>query len=151
MADEAARALGAPTIAGTFVNPKGLARKMAGSVTGGQVGGIAGNLAATAITDRVSGTVGDVPSFGRVGYLAVTDTEVALVNTKMGALKMKIGSEVLARAPRADVTSAGLDQGVLLSHLTIEFSNGVSWRFDVPRQAEKPARAVVRALGGTLD
>jgi hypothetical protein len=151
MADEAAVALGAPTIAGTFVNPKGLAKKMTASVAGGQLGGIAGNLGAGAITDRSSGAPPDVPSFGRVGYLAVTATEVALLGTKTGALKMKIGNNVLARAPKAEVMSAELDEGVLLSHLAIEFSNGARWQFDVPRQAKKSAREVARALDGTGD
>ena len=151
MADEAEGALGAPTIAGTFVNPKGLAKKMTASVGGGQIGGIAGSLATGAIADRSSGAAQDVPSFGRVGYLAVTATEVALLGTKTGALKMKIGNNVLARAPRAEVTSAELDEGVLLSHLTVEFSNGARWQFDVPRQGKKSAREVARALDGTVD
>ncbi|HET8977050.1 MAG TPA: hypothetical protein VFN87_02770 [Solirubrobacteraceae bacterium] len=149
MADEASRALGAPTVAGTFVNPKGMAKKMTASVAGGQVGGIAGSLATGAIAGRNSGAAQAVPNFGRVGYLAVTDTEVALLGTRTGAFKMKIGDKVLARAPRAEITSAELDQGALLSHLTIGFLNGASWQFDVPRQAKKPAQAVARALGGT--
>lgn len=150
MADEAARALGAPTIAGTFVNPKGLTKKMTASVAGGQIGGVLGSVATGAITDRRSGAAQDVPSFGRVGYLAVTDTEVALLGTRTGALKMKIDNTVLARAPRAELTTAELDEGVLLSHLTIGFSDGVWWQFDVPRQARKDARAVARALRGTV-
>lgn len=151
MADEAARALGSPTIAGTFVNPAGMAKKMTAKVAGGQIGGMVGTLAAGVITDRVSRAVPDVPSFGRVAYLAVTETEVALLGTKTGAFKMKIGSQVLARAPRAEITSAEFDQGMLLSHLTIEFSNGARWPFDVPRQAKKPARAVARILSDKVD
>jgi hypothetical protein len=116
MADEAARALGAPTIAGTFVNPKGLAKKLSGAAAGGQIGGMAGSLVVGAVTDRRSGVAPDVPSFGRVGYLAVTGTEVALLGTRTGAFKMKIGNEVLARVPRVEVTSAELDEGVCCSH-----------------------------------
>jgi hypothetical protein len=65
-------------------------------------------------------------------------------------LKMKISDEVLARVPRAEVASADLDQGVLLSHLKISFANGVIWHFDVPKQGKKTAQEVVRALGGTI-
>jgi hypothetical protein len=32
----------------------------------------------------------DVPNFGGVGYVAVTENEVALVKTKTGLIKMKI-------------------------------------------------------------
>jgi hypothetical protein len=41
-----------------------------------------------------------MPSFGRVGYVAVSEDEIALVKTKTGAFKMRITDEVLARARR---------------------------------------------------
>jgi hypothetical protein len=63
---------------------------------------------------------------------------------------MKISDEVLASAPRAEVASADLDQGTLLSHLKIVFTGGVVWEFDIPKQAKKSAQAFTRALGGTL-
>jgi hypothetical protein len=150
MAADASRALGAPEIAGTFVNPKGLTKKMTASVAGAQVGGAVGSIAANVITGRKSGGAPEMPSFGRVGYVAISENEVALVKTKTGALKMKISEEVLARVARTEVASAELDQGMLLSHLKITFSNGVAWQFDVPKQGKKTAQGVVRALGGTL-
>jgi len=52
--------------------------------------------------------------------------------------------------PRSEVASVELDQGALLSHLKIEFTNGVVWQFDVPKQSKKTAQNVTRALGGTL-
>jgi len=146
MATDASGALGASEIAGTFVNPKGFAKKMTASVAGGQVAGMAGTLAAGAIAGRSSGSASELPSFGRVGYVAVSEHDVALVKTKSGAFKMKIGNEVLARVPRTDVASAELDEGRLLSHLTIAFTNGSVWRFDIPSQARKTARDVVRVL-----
>jgi hypothetical protein len=76
--------------------------------------------------------------------------DASLVKTKTGAFKMKISDEVLARVPRSEVASVELDQGVLLSHLKIEFTNGVVWQFDVPKQAKRTAQGVTRALGGTL-
>jgi hypothetical protein len=150
MAADASAALGAPEIAGTFVNPKGLTKKMTGAVAGGQIGGAVGGGVANLVTGRTSGVAAETPSFGRVGYVAVSENEVALVKTKTGALKMKISDEVLARVPRAEVASADLDQGVLLSHLKISFANGVIWHFDVPKQGKKTAQEVVRALGGTI-
>ena len=150
MAADASQALGAPEIAGTFVNPKGMAKKMTASAAGQVVGGAAGSLAAKLTTGTAYEGVHDVPSFGRVGYIAVTEGEIALVKTKTGLIKMKISDEVLARAPRTEVASAELDKGVMLSHLKIAFTNGVAWEFDVPKQSKKTAQEVVQALGGTI-
>jgi hypothetical protein len=150
MADDASSALGAPEIAGSLVNPKGLTKKVSAATAGSQIGGAIGSMAAGAIAGRASGVTAEMPSFGRVGYVAVSENEVALVKTKSGAFKMKITDEVLARAPRSEVASVELDQGRLLSHLTIEFTDGVVWQFDVPKQAKKTAQGVTRALGGTF-
>jgi hypothetical protein len=150
MADDASRALGAPEIAGTFVNPKGLTKKMTAAAAAHEIGGAIGSVAANVIADRSSGTAVDMPSFGRVGYLAASDGDLALVKTKTGAFKMKISDEVLASVPRTEVDSIDLDQGTLLSHLKIVFTNGVVWHFDIPKQAKKSAQAFTRALGGSL-
>jgi len=150
MADDASTALGAQELAGTFVNPKGMTKKMTASVAGQQIGGMAGTLAANTATGGAYSGAPEVPNFGRVGYLAVTDGELALVKTKTGAFKMKIGDEVLARVPRGDIASTELDEGRMLSHLKIEFSNGVAWEFDIAKQAKKSTQALVRALGGTF-
>jgi len=149
MAD-ASQALGAPELAGSLVNPKGMTKKMTASVAGQVAGGAAGAFAAgmAAGGPAYSGAP-DVPNFGRVGYVAVTENEVALVKTKSGLMKMKISDEVLARAPRSEIASVELDKGTLLSHLKIEFTNGVLWEFDVPKASKKTAEKVVGALGGT--
>jgi hypothetical protein len=150
MADNASQALGAPEVAGTFVNPKGLTKKMTTVVAGQVAGGMVGTLAArTAVGDPHAGAP-EVPSFGRVGYLAVTDSEVALVKTKSGAFKMKISDEVLARVPRSELASTELDEGKMLSHLKLAFTNGVTWEFDVPKMGKKAAQNFVRAVGGTF-
>lgn len=150
MASDASAALGASEIAGTFVNPKGFAKKMTATVAGGQVGGVVGSVAASMAAGRSSGSASELPSFGRVGYVAVSEHDVALVKTKTGAFKMKISDEILARVPRAEVASAELDEGKLLSHLTITFTNGAVWQFDVPAQGKKTAKGVVHALGGAI-
>jgi hypothetical protein len=150
MAADASRALGMPEVAGTFVNPKGMAKKMTAAVAGQVAGGAVGTFAAKMATGPANRGAPGVPNFGRVGYIAVSENEVALVKTNTGMLKMKISDQVLARAPRAEVASAELDKGVLLSHLKIAFTNGVSWEFDVPKQGKKTAQEVVRALGGAI-
>jgi hypothetical protein len=150
MANDASQALGAPEIAGTYVLPKGLAKKMTGAVAGGRVGGAVGTLAATVAANRLSGAPPEMPSFGQLGYIAVTEDEIALVRAKAGAFKPSVKSEVLARVPRDELASAELDQGVLMSHLKLEFTNGAVWLVDVPKQHKKKAQGLIRAVGGVL-
>jgi hypothetical protein len=150
MAADASHALGAPEVAGSFVNPKGMTKKMTASVAGRVAGGVVGSIAVGMKTGSPYAGAPEVPDFGRVGYIAVTADEVGLVRTETGMLKMKIGDEVLARSPRAEIASAELDRGALLSHLKIVFANGVTWEFDIPKKDKKAAQEVVRALGGTI-
>ena len=137
-------------LAGTLVNPKGMTKKVTASVAGGQVAGVAGNLVAGLATGSAYGGAPDVPNFGRVAYVAASADALAIVKTKSGAFKMKVTDESLATVPRSEIASAELDQGKLLSHLTIVFNNGVTWEFDVPKAAKKTAQGLVTALGGTL-
>jgi hypothetical protein len=140
-------ALGAPELAGSFVNPKGLTKKFTAATAGAVVGGALGSAAArSAVGDPYEGAP-DVPSFGRVGYLSVTKDEIAIVKTRTGAFSMKITDQVLARVPRAAITRVAFDGGVLLSHLTIAFDNDVVWEFDIPKVNKKTAERVFRVLG----
>jgi hypothetical protein len=136
--------------AGTLVNPKGMTKKVTASVAGGEIAGVAGNLAANLTTGGAYSGAPEVPNFGRVGYVGVNANELALVKTKSGAFKMKVTDEVLASAPRTDIAASELDQGKLLSHLKIEFTNGVTWEFDIPKMAKKTAQELVTELGGAL-
>jgi len=144
MANDASQALGAPEIAGTLVNPKGLMKKSVARVSGREIAGLVGSVAAGLAADRQKGAP-DLPNFGRVGYVAVSATEVALVKTRTG-WKMHPTDEVLARASRSELTSAELDEGRMVSHLRFQFANGQLWEFDIPRADKKTARAVVDAL-----
>ncbi|HEX3831471.1 MAG TPA: hypothetical protein VHW04_05830 [Solirubrobacteraceae bacterium] len=145
MAGDGTAALGAPEIAGTMVNPRGFTKKM--SV--GAIGGVVGAVAATAVASR-SSKAADVPAFGRVAYLAASETEVALIKTKSGALKMKVTGEVLARAPRAEIETVELKDGKLIAHLRLQFANGTVWEFDVPKIGKKNAKQLVLALDGNV-
>jgi hypothetical protein len=137
-------------IAGSLVNPKGMTKKMTASVAGGEIAGVAGNVAANLATGGAYAGAPEVPNFGRVGYVGVNADELALVKTKSGAFKMKVTDEVLASAPRTDIASSELDQGKMLSKLKIEFTNGVTWEFDIPKMAKKTAQELVTELGGRL-
>src|SRR6201995_5345219 len=78
MANVASQALGAPEVAGALVSPKGLTKKMSMGTAGGQVGGLEGNLAASALASKTAKKTPDMPSFGRSGYLAASETELVL-------------------------------------------------------------------------
>ena len=143
MAGEVEKALGAPEVAGTLVNPKGLMKKTVARTAGREVAGLVGSLAASAAT-RDQGAP-DLPSFGRVGYVAVSDTEVAVLKTRTG-WKMHPTEEVLARTARSELASVELDEGRMVSHLRLRFNNDKLWEFDIPRSDKKTAKAVVAAL-----
>lgn len=98
VAGDGSAALGAPEVAGTLVNPRRFTKKM--SV--GAIGGVVGAVAASAVASRQS-KASDVPAFGRVGYVAASETDVALIRTKSGAIKMHVTDEVLARVPRDEL------------------------------------------------
>jgi hypothetical protein len=142
---EGTAALGAPVLAGTMVNPRGFGKK----ASVGAIGGIVGAVAATAVASR-SSKVSDAPAFGRVAYLAASETEVGLIKTKSGALKMKVTDEVLARAPRTELQSVELKDGKLISHIRLQFATGTVWEFDVPKIGKKNAKELVFVLGGSV-
>ena len=146
MGADAADALGAPEIAGTFVSPKGLTKRMTGATAGSVVGGVVGRVAATAAMGHHEGA----PSFGTVGYVAVTADELAIVQGKTGLFKPKVGSEVVARVARSEIASTELDPGMLKAALKIQFADGGWWEFEVPKVYRKTAEQVVRALGGRV-
>jgi hypothetical protein len=147
MANDASAALGAPEIAGTLVNPRGYMRKTVARTAGREVAGLLGSVAAgLAVRD---GRVPDVPDFGRVGYLAVSASDVAVVKTRWG-WKMRPTDVALALAPRSELASAELEEGRMLSHLRLHFADGRQWQFDVPKADKKTARAVVAALRGPV-
>ena len=148
MAADASQALGASQVAGTFVNPRGMAKKLVTGVAAGQAAGIVGGVAAGVATGGGGVGVADSPDFGRDAYLAVSERDLALVKTKQGVMKLKITDEVIARASLSEVTSAQVGDGKLACPLTISFANGATWAMDVPRAGKKAAKAVVSALGG---
>jgi hypothetical protein len=136
MGKDASRALGARELAGSIVNARTFVRKLT-----------AGSMEPVAAA--ASEGAPELPHFGRVGYLAVTADEIVIVATKNAALWTRIGDRVLARARRSAITAVELDAG-LLSHLTIEFDNEVSWEFDIPRLNRGTTEGVVRELGGSV-
>jgi hypothetical protein len=147
MAD-ASSALRAPQLAGTWVNNKGTAKRLVASVAGRELAGAVGSVAAGGIAARSAAGVADTPDFGRDAYLAISDTELALVKAKQGVMKLRLTDEVHARAARTDVVHAELGGGKLACPLTITFTDGSRWELDVPRGGKSAAEKVVSLLGG---
>jgi hypothetical protein len=143
MAD-ASEVLGSPEVAGTFLSPKGLTKKMSTAQAGRMVGGVVGSMAAGLATTGKKD--GDTPAFGQIGYLAVTADEVALVRGKVGAFKPKIRDEVLGRRPRSDVAHVEFDKGTLKGALKIQSSDGSLWEFEIPKVHRKTTELVVAEL-----
>jgi len=151
MANDASQALGAPEVAGTLVSPRGLTKKMSIGTAGAQVGGLVGSLAAGALTSKSSkATTPDMPSFGRSGYLAASDTELILTKTSQMGWKPHPKGDALVRVPRGDVQSVQLEKGKVLSQLKLTFADGNAWQFEIPRANRKGAEEFTTALGGNI-
>jgi hypothetical protein len=150
MANDASQALGAPEVAGTLVSPRGLTKKMSIGTAGAQVGGLVGSLAATAMANRKSKATPEMPSYGRVGYLAASDSELIVTRTSQLGWKPHPKGDALVRVPRGDVQSVELDRGKVLSRLKLTFADGLEWEFEIPRANRKGAEQFTNALGGSV-
>lgn len=157
MAIDASGILGAQQLAGVKVNPLGFGKKTAGKFGGAGAGGGVGGLVSAGVTNamgmkaeqagRAAAAESQTPQFGVVAYLAVTDRELALVNLeRSGAAGLRL-ADVIERFPRSDVASATLGRGILFAPpLTVAFTNGNTWRLEVPITSKKQAKRLVRAL-----
>ena len=149
MGKDASQALGRAEVAGTVVSPRGLTKKMTTRTAGGQVAGMVGDLAAGATAGKAGKGAPDMPSFGRMGYLAASETELALTKTSQLGWKPHPTGDALVKVPRSAVESVAMQDGRLLSQLTLSFTNGVKWEFEIPRAHRKTAKGLVSALGGS--
>jgi hypothetical protein len=96
VAFDASQIIGSPQRAGVTVLARGASKRQA-SATGG-------SLPATIALGKTGETASDAPDFGRMAYLAVTDSELALVNVKSGRWTMKL-DDLIVRVPRTNVAS----------------------------------------------
>jgi hypothetical protein len=137
----ASTALGPQELAGCFVSPKGLTKQITGATAGAAVAGVVGR----AVANLALGT-NTAPKFGMVGYVAATDTEVAIVKGKTGLLKPSVGNEVVARVPRDQIVAVELDGHMLTAALTIGFESGDFWQFEVPKMHHNNAERLVQTI-----
>jgi hypothetical protein len=141
MAHDSSQLLGARQLAGASVNPRGH-----GWQQGTRQIGLVGEAIGYAATQRAKGHTSATPEFPRIAFLAVTDREVALIKIGSGGLNGKL-EEVLARVPRSEVASAEVSRGALRTNLTIGFTDGGRWEFEVSPLIRRTVVQVVHALG----
>jgi hypothetical protein len=152
MAIDASELLGAPQIAGVKVMARGAtmgrALNQGGVSAGGLIGAAGGALAGGKAAKGGAAARADTPEFKGQALLVLTDTEVALVKLKQGAISAK-PTEVIARAPRDQVSDATVSSG-LVPKLSISFSDGSAWSMDVPRVVKKQGdtNRIVELLSG---
>ena len=148
---DASQVLGGTQLAGVKVNPRGGAEGGNAALGFGLTGGLsAGRALATGVNALVhtapdgQGRI-DTPAF-RTAWLAVTDTELALVAMVPGVARMKL-REVIARTPRELVSHAEVGDELLPS-ITIGFADNTWWRLETPRPGKRHAEKLVELLVG---
>jgi len=146
MAD-AADVLGAPEVAGAWVNRRGKAKRTMSTVAGAEIGGAVGSVVGAGISQGSPRPTAETPDFGGFAYLALSADELVLVKGKQGLMKLKMTDEVVAKVPRSDVVSIEAGEGKIAAPLTIMFSDGGQWDLEVARAHRSAAEQVVAELG----
>jgi hypothetical protein len=94
------------------------------------------------------------PDCGNLGYLAVTDTELALTTTEYSNRAGTRLGQLVTRVPRTTIAHAELAGGwqhptlhmFSPAPLRITFTDGSAWAFEVNRFARRRAKHLVRTL-----
>jgi hypothetical protein len=108
---------------------------------------VAGEAIAAAARKHAQTHTPQTPSFPRSAFLAVTDREVALLRLGSGGIKNGRPSEVLARVPRSDVVMARVSASLARTNLTISFTDGSNWEFEVSPLVRGTVVRIAHALG----
>ncbi len=149
MSHDASELLGESQVAGASVKPIGSASRQAAIIGPGVGGGLAAGATSRLMDGKKSRDLrsSQTPRFGSLGFLAVTDQELALIRVNMGVTKGKL-VDVVARVPRSRVASAEMT-GVWFVHLVVNFADGTRWAFEVSPQNKRQARTVAGLFGAT--
>jgi hypothetical protein len=142
--------IGAPQIAATVVLSKGSTRRNVQHAASLGLPAVYGTLFQRLLRrspPELPGGEFDTPDFGGVGLLAVTDSELVLVELKAGAVKRPV--EVTARVPLAEVTAAVVGGDWSAPHapkMTIAFADRAGWQFEATPQERWRVKRVMREL-----
>jgi hypothetical protein len=149
MALDASQILGSPQLAGCKVNPRGTNKATMSRAGGGGIGGaVASTVAAKRVgAERAQAAATVTPAFTMIGWLALTDSELALVSVdRKRGLKL---DAVLGRVPRADVKSVELGKAppMISKPLIITFTNGDQWIVEVPALGKGDVKQIAASFG----
>jgi hypothetical protein len=150
MALDASQLLGSAQVAGCKVNPRGTNKAvMSKAGPGGGLGGVvAGAVAGKHVAaERAQAAATVTPAFQMIAWLALTDSELALVSIdRKRGLSL---DQVLGRVPRADVRSVELGKAAPLvsKPLTITFTNGDQWIVEVPALGKGDVKQIAATFG----
>jgi hypothetical protein len=134
-----------PTLAATFVEPRGMVRSIAAATAGREVLGALGAISAERAAS--AGTEGASPlKKGEIAHLSVSRDELRLCKAKRGAFKPKPTDQVIATAPRAAVRTATVEKGRIAGVLEVSFEDGSTWAFDIPKVHLSGAQQIAREL-----
>jgi hypothetical protein len=147
--------LGVPELAGMQISRLGTykATLTRTRVYSGAAGTLGGSLVWSRLLrkklarERELEATSTAPQFGSRAYLALTEEDLALIKADVST-RVKL-EEVLIKVPRRDVSSAELGSpgGPLFSiPLTITFTNGERWLFEVPRVVKGRGKKLVAML-----
>lgn len=134
-----------PTLAATFVEPRGMVRSIFAATAGREVLGALGAISA----ERAASTGTQVASplkKGEIAHLSVSNDELRLCKAKRGAFKPKPTDELIAAAPRAAVRTAKVEKGRIAGVLEVSFEDGSTWAFDVPKVHLSGAQQIASEL-----
>lgn len=133
--------------AGTLVARRGAI----GAGAAGGVGGVVGAALASGQNKKGEGSQIDLGS--DLAYLAVMSDTLTLFKTKRSlvGLKPKLSDETLIEVPRSNLARSAFKKGKIVSVFELEFEDGSTWQFDVPRQHRKDGEKVAQLLGSQLD
>ena len=88
----------------------------------------------------------ELPGFGRVGYLAVSGSELAIFNTTKIGMHPGPKGEPLTRVPLTELAGVKLDERRLVAFLELRFSDGAEWTLQIGRINRTAARELVAQL-----
>jgi hypothetical protein len=147
---DASEMIGARQLAAAVVLSKGSTQRTVSSFTVASLGVWPGVLVSRLLRRTPPDLPGgqfETPDFGGVGLLAVTDSELVLLELRVKFVKRLV--EVTDRVPLADVRAAVMGgdwEAPYAPRVTIAFTDQPGWQFEANSMARRRVNRVVRML-----
>lgn len=82
----------------------------------------------------------------QIAIVALTAEDFLLLNFKHGAIH-PVATGVLARIPRSEVAGAEVPKSISMNRMTVAFTDGSLWNFEVTKPNAGKAREIAGQLG----